>query len=83
MDEQRLDPVPCGGQTHLSGIEVGASQQVLQVDVPLRLGLLQHDHRVCLPEERTRCTQLSQLDQLQHHLSREQHRFRGTNIWQD
>lgn len=37
--------------THLSGIEVRASQQVLQVDVPLWLGLFQHDHGVGLPEE--------------------------------
>lgn len=36
---------------HLSGIEVGTSQQVLQVDVSLRLGLFQHDHGVGLPEK--------------------------------
>lgn len=54
--------------TYLSGIEVGAGQQVLQVDVSLRLRLFQHDHGVGLPEERTSGSQLSQLDQLQHHL---------------
>ena len=36
--------------THLPGVEVGASQQVLQVDVSLRLGLLEHDHGVGLPQ---------------------------------
>lgn len=59
-------------RTHLSGVEVGASQQVLQVDVSLRLGLFQHDHRVGLSEKRTSRSQLSQLDQLQHNLVREQ-----------
>ena len=38
------------------------------MDVSLWLGLLQHDHGVSLPEEGTGRTQLSQLDQLQHHL---------------
>lgn len=55
-------------QTHLPGIKVRASQQVLQVNVSLRLRLLQHNHGVSLPEEGAGGTQLSQLNQLQHHL---------------
>lgn len=51
MDEQRVHLVKSLVWTHLSGIEVRASQQVLQVDVPLWLGLFQHDHGVGLPEE--------------------------------
>lgn len=74
MDEQRSHLVTRLVWTHLSWIEVRASQQVLQVDVSLRLGLFQHDHGVGLPEERTGCTQLSQLDQLQHDLVGKQHR---------
>lgn len=38
------------------------------MDVSLRLRLLQHDHGVGLPEEGAGGAQLSQLDQLQHHL---------------
>lgn len=44
------------------------------MDVPLWLGLFQHDHGVSLPEEGTGRTQLSQFDQLQHHLLREHRR---------
>lgn len=68
----RLTSLNTGGQsphwTYLSGIEVGAGQQVLQVDVSLWLCLFQHNHGVSLPEEWTSSTQLSQLNQLQHHL---------------
>ena len=48
-----------GGGSYLMGVKVGASKQVLQVGVPLRLGLFQHDHGVGLSEERTGCPQLS------------------------
>lgn len=54
--------------TDLSGIEVGASQQVLQVDVSLWLSLFQHDHGVSLSEERTGGPKLSQLNKLQNNL---------------
>lgn len=54
--------------SHLLHVKVGVCQQVLQVFVPLRLGLLQHDHGVGLPEERASGSHLPDLDELQHDL---------------
>lgn len=54
---------------HLAGVKVGEREQVLQVEEPLRLRLLQHDHGVRLPEERTSGAHLPHLDELHHHLA--------------
>lgn len=45
-------------------VKVGACQQVLQVEVALWLRLFQHDHGVCLSEERASCSHLPHLNQL-------------------
>lgn len=54
--------------TSMVAVKVGALQHVRKVDVPLRLVLLQHSHRVRLAEEGVGGAQYSHLNQLQHHL---------------
>lgn len=54
---------------HLAGVEVGEREQVLQVEEPLGLRLLQHDHGVRLPEEGASGAHLPHLDELHHHLA--------------
>lgn len=53
LGKQLSDAVECWMfyLSHLTGVKVGACQQVFQMGVPLRLCLLQHDHGVGLPEE--------------------------------
>lgn len=41
---------------------------MLQVEEPLQLRLLQHDHGVCLSEEGARCSYLPHFNELHHHL---------------
>ena len=55
-------------KSYLSGVEVGASQHVLEMDVSVGLRLLHHDHGISLSQEGTRRTQLAQLDKLKHNL---------------
>lgn len=54
---------------HLAGVKVGEREQVLQVEEPVGLRLLQHDHGVRLPEERTSGAHLPHLNELHHHLA--------------
>lgn len=54
---------------HLTGVEVGEREQVIQVDEPLGLRLLQHDHGVRLPEEGASGAHLPHLYELHHHLA--------------
>jgi len=59
------------GVTYLTGIKVRSGQKVFKVDVPLRLSLFQHDHGICLSQERPGSTQFPELNQLQHNLHQE------------
>lgn len=54
---------------HLTGVEVGEREQVIQVDEPLGLRLLQHDHGVRLPQEGASGAHLPHLYELHHHLA--------------
>lgn len=54
--------------TYFSGIKVWASQHVFQMKVSIRLLLLQHDHRICLTQQRSSSSKFTQFNQLQHNL---------------
>ena len=58
-------PVSLWLTADLSRIKIGPGEHVLQVDVAVRLLLLQHDHRVGLPQEWPGGAQFPQLYQLE------------------
>lgn len=56
---------------YLTRIKVRSGQKIFEVDVALWLSLFQHDHGICLSQQRPGSTQFSELDQLQHNLHQE------------
>ena len=63
----KIGPAPLLGLAlgvSFSRVKVAPGQQVLQVDVPLRLVLLHQDHGIGLTEERPGGSELTKLDEL-------------------
>lgn len=68
---------------YLTRVKVGARQQILQVGVSVWLGLLQHNHRVGLSEERTSGSRLPHFYQLHHDLLSRSEMLMVRSTWGD
>lgn len=55
--------------TYLSWVKIGTSEHVLQMDVPVRVLLLHHDHWVCLAKQGPSRAELAQFNQLKNDLN--------------